>query len=108
MPLEIEKLSRRSGGRWVLRDVEFTASEGLVFGICGPTGSGKTILLNTIAGREKTTGARLSLDDRDITRVRAKDRDIQTLAAAEAPGIFGIFGLSKKTSSGERRLEAFE
>lgn len=108
MPLEIAKLSKRFGNNWVLRDVEFSAAEGRVFGICGATASGKTTLLNTIAGVGKLNGGSVTLDGRDLAAVKAKERGITHLTNRETAGIFGLLGGSPKASSGEQQLKAFE
>lgn len=108
MPLEVVKLSKRSGSTWVFRDVEFTASEGRVFGICGPTACGKTTLLKTIAGLERSNDGSIQLDGSDVTRRPAKDDGIRMLAAAGPKGFLGLFGGKPKASTGEGQLAAFE
>jgi len=108
MPLEVTKLSKRFGNKWVLRDVEFAAGEGRIFGICGATGSGKTALLNSIAGAGKISGGSIVLDDQDLTTVKAKERGITLLTDRETSGLLGVIGLLPKDSSGERQLKAFK
>jgi len=108
MPLKIEKLSKRSGNNWILRDIAFEAVEGRIFGICGATGSGKTTLLNAIAGIVGPNGGSIALDDRDLTSLKARDRNICLLAEKEASGVLSIFGGSQKGSSGEKQLAAFD
>ncbi len=107
MPLEVTKLSKRFGNKWVLRDVEFAAAEGRIFGVCGATGSGKTALLNAVAGVGKISSGSIALDDRDLTSVKAKERGISLLTDREKSGILGVVGLLPKESSGERQLRAF-
>lgn len=53
MSLEIKNLSKRFGNNWIFRNLSFTADPGSVFGIFGPTGCGKTTLLEILAGREQ-------------------------------------------------------
>ena len=55
MTLHISNLSKRYGNNWVLRDVSLTVEKGTVFGLIGPSESGKSTLLNILAGREKPT-----------------------------------------------------
>ncbi len=48
--LKVEKLSKGFGGRAVLRDVGFSVEPGLVYGLLGRNGEGKTTLIRTIMG----------------------------------------------------------
>ena len=107
MPLELKKLSKRTGNRWILRDIDLTATDGRVFGICGRTGSGKTTLLNVIAGLGKANGGTVLLDGQELSPVKAKDRGILLLGGRETPGILSVFGGSQKDSTGEQQLQAF-
>ena len=66
MPLEINKISRRFGNKWALRDVSFEVSDGSVVGIFGASGSGKSTMLNIIAGTIKSSGGSVIVDDVDI------------------------------------------
>lgn len=109
MPLDIAKLSKRYGNKWVLKDVEFLAAEGRVFGVCGATASGKSTLLASISGAHKTSGGRVLLDDTDITVIKAKDRDIHMLTGRETSAWFSLFGGGPQTvSGGERQHRAFD
>lgn len=60
MALTVEKVSKRIGDTWVLRDVSFDVAPGEVFGIYGLAGSGKSTLLKIIAGREKSNGGNVA------------------------------------------------
>jgi ABC-type Fe3+/spermidine/putrescine transport system ATPase subunit len=108
MPLEIAKLSKRLGSDWVLRDVEFRATEGRVFGICGASSSGKSTLLGSIAGGGKTRGARMALNGQDLTKLSSKDRGFYLLTNKETARLSDIFGRGQKGSSSERQLKALE
>ena len=50
MPIKVENASKRSGNRWIYRDVSFEVADGEVFGIFGPNGSGKSALIESITG----------------------------------------------------------
>lgn len=109
MPLEIAKLSKSYGNKWVLRDVDLRADEGRVLGICGGTASGKSILLSSIAGYTKLSGGMVILDDLDVTKASAKHRDISLFPARETVGLLDLIGFgSHKESSGERQIQALE
>jgi molybdate transport system ATP-binding protein len=73
--IHIENLSKDMG-EFVLRDVSLDVNEGEYLVIIGPTGAGKTILLETVAGIYTPDSGRISLDGRDITDERPKDRNI--------------------------------
>ncbi len=109
MALQIDKLSKRFRNKWVLRDVGFTAEEGAVFGICGSTASGKSTLLNAIAGKTKTGGGSIFLDGRDLAEVKPKERGTQLVTSNGPAGFLGAFGSwGSQDSSGERQFSAIE
>ncbi|MBV9242455.1 MAG: ATP-binding cassette domain-containing protein [Acidobacteria bacterium] len=108
MPLEIKGLSKRYGNNWVLRDVEFTASEGRVLGLLGGTASGKTTILNLITGRTRSNGGSIALDGNDLLTTRPREREIALLPEPERPPVIGLFAGSPRESSGEAVLKGFE
>ncbi|MCK8519129.1 ATP-binding cassette domain-containing protein [Methanoculleus sp. 7T] len=73
--LIIDSVSKNLG-EFALTDVSLSVGDGEYFIILGPTGAGKTILLETIAGIYSPDAGRIVLNDRDITDVPAKDRNI--------------------------------
>lgn len=50
--------------------------DGELIVLVGPSGCGKTTMLRVISGLEDVSSGRLLLDDRDITRTPANDRDM--------------------------------
>ena len=50
----------------VLHDVSFTAEAGSTLAIMGPTGSGKTTLINLLARCYDVTGGTVLVDDTDV------------------------------------------
>jgi molybdopterin-binding protein len=63
-------------GEFSLDSVDLAVVDGEYFIILGPTGAGKTILLETIAGIYTPEAGTISLDDRNITNTEPKDRGI--------------------------------
>lgn len=63
-------------GEFVLRNVNLDISSGEYLVIIGPTGAGKTILLETIAGLYPPDSGRVFMNGRDITDLAPKDRNI--------------------------------
>ncbi|HEV7701159.1 MAG TPA: ATP-binding cassette domain-containing protein, partial [Pyrinomonadaceae bacterium] len=108
MPLEITGLSKRYGNRWVLRDAEFTASEGRVLGLLGGTASGKSTLLNLLAGAAKTNGGSAMLDGSDLLRLKQKDRGVTVIPGPAKPPLLGFLGSGPRQSSGESVLDGLD
>ncbi|NLM37474.1 MAG: ABC transporter ATP-binding protein [Firmicutes bacterium] len=69
--LVIKKLDKNfyAGGKCInaLAQVDFTVGRGEFVNLIGPSGCGKSTLLRCIAGFEKPTSGRVSLDGREIT-----------------------------------------
>jgi len=92
MSLKVDNLSKRFKDTWALRDIAFEAMPGEVFGVFGPSRSGKTTLLDVIAGEFPTNGGTLFLNGRDITKLNGNDRGV-TRPAAERGSLWSrLFG----------------
>ena len=74
--LTVENLKKiyttRFGGNKVeaLRNVNFSVEEGEYVAIMGESGSGKTTLLNILAALDKPTSGTVTLDGRELTRIK--------------------------------------
>ena len=56
--VRVERLSKRYGAFWALRDASFDVRAGEILGLIGPNGSGKTTLFRCVAGvAPATSGA---------------------------------------------------
>lgn len=73
--LGIAGLSKRLGD-FTLTDVNLAVADAEYFIILGPTGAGKTILLETIAGIYAPDAGTITLDDLDVTATDPKDREV--------------------------------
>jgi len=73
--LGIAGLSKRLGD-FTLTDVNLTVADAEYFIILGPTGAGKTILLETIAGIYAPDAGTITLDGLDVTATDPKDREV--------------------------------
>ena len=71
----VENLSLRVGA-FTLRDVAFTVGAGEVLVILGPSGAGKTVLLETLAGFNRADHGRISIDGEDVTAAPPEARRI--------------------------------
>jgi multiple sugar transport system ATP-binding protein len=63
-------------GHVAARGVELAIEDGEFMVLVGPSGCGKSTLLRMIAGLEEVTEGRIVIGDRDVTRLRPRDRDI--------------------------------
>ncbi|MEM4684604.1 MAG: ABC transporter ATP-binding protein [Sulfolobales archaeon] len=67
MLLSVQKVSKRFGGLWALREVDLDVDEGEILGIIGPNGAGKTTLFNCITGYYRPDSGRIVFRSIDIT-----------------------------------------
>lgn len=75
MSVRIENLSVRLG-EFHLRDIALTAEGGEYFVLLGPSGAGKTVLLECIAGLCQPDRGRILLDGRDVVGMPLEHRGI--------------------------------
>lgn len=60
--LEVKDISKKLGGKEVLKGVTFNLARGKVLGILGPNGQGKTTLLNVIIGFLKQNSGEVKIN----------------------------------------------
>lgn len=73
MKLSIEHISKKYGGKKVLRDIDFELHSGECVGILGGNGSGKSTLFGILSGVVRPTSGRVMLEGVNVlekTRVR--------------------------------------
>lgn len=63
-------------GEFDLRDISFTIEAGEYFCILGPTGAGKSVLIECIAGLLRPDRGRIFLGDQDVTPLTPEQRNI--------------------------------
>ena len=51
--ISMKSVSKKFGQQTVLSDVSFSVREGEIFGLLGPSGAGKTTIINMLTGQEK-------------------------------------------------------
>lgn len=76
--IEVHKLTKRYGGRWVLDDVTLTLRDGEITCLLGPNGAGKSTLLSAIAGVVKPDSGRIEVDG---ALLRQSSLPLRSLAA---------------------------
>jgi branched-chain amino acid transport system ATP-binding protein len=72
--LVIERLTAGYGEAIVLDEVSLALAEGQSLALLGRNGMGKTTLINSIVGVTRFIGGSISLDGRDLTRLRPDQR----------------------------------
>jgi len=73
--IRIEHLNIQLPG-FFLQDINLNVDRGEFFALIGPTGAGKTLVLESIVGLVPVTGGRILIDNRDITRLPPEKRKI--------------------------------
>ena len=66
--LSAEKLCKKYGDFWAVREVDLEVNKGEIVGLLGPNGAGKTTTFYMITGMIKPTEGTIHLDGKDITR----------------------------------------
>jgi len=73
--IDIKNLSLKLG-QFALKNINLHINRGEFFTLLGPTGAGKTVLLETIAGLKQLDKGSIILDRHDITREKPEKRNI--------------------------------
>jgi sn-glycerol 3-phosphate transport system ATP-binding protein len=74
--LTMEAVRKSYGGREVVHGITCAVADGELVVVVGPSGCGKSTLLRMVAGLEKLTSGKVSIDGRVVNAVEPKDRDI--------------------------------
>ena len=72
--LELKNITKSFGDAHVLNGISLTLDKGRIMSILGPSGGGKTTLLNIILGITDATGGQILFDGEDLTRVPMEKR----------------------------------
>ncbi|MDW8181401.1 heme ABC exporter ATP-binding protein CcmA [Thermoflexus sp.] len=76
LALQLERISKAFGPRWVLREVSLTVQPGEIVALMGPNGAGKSTLLRVAATLLRPTSGRVRIGDfswpPDGARIRAQ------------------------------------
>ena len=74
--VRVENLSKTIGSKKILDNVSFRVKDKTFASILGPVGAGKTTLLRIIAGVESPDSGSIFFDDRDVTKIPARERNV--------------------------------
>jgi len=72
----IEGVTKSFGETTVLHGIDAEIPQGAFAVLVGPSGCGKSTLLRLIAGLETVSAGRIRFDDRDVTELAPRERDI--------------------------------
>lgn len=73
--IEIDGLSMELSS-FALHNINLSVRNGEFFTLLGPTGAGKTLILEAIAGVSPINGGSIRLDGRDVTRLPPEKRGV--------------------------------
>jgi sulfate transport system ATP-binding protein len=76
MSISIRNISKRFGEFTALNDISLEVPSGSLLALLGPSGSGKTTLLRIIAGLEQADAGSIRVQDEDVSRLSARDREV--------------------------------
>ncbi len=104
--LRLININRRLGD-FALTDINLEVSDGQYYVLLGRSGSGKTQLLELIAGLEHPDSGTIILDEADITRQRIQDRKVgivfQDYAVFPHMTVFGNIAYPLKTRKEDKK-----
>src|SRR5690349_8580854 len=66
----VEGVTKSFGSRVLFEDRSFVVEPGQMTALTGPSGSGKSTLLNCVGLLEKLSAGSITVDGRDVTRLR--------------------------------------
>ena len=71
-----EHVYKRFGATRVVEDFDITVADGELLVLVGGSGSGKSTILRMLAGLEQVTSGTIRIDDRDVTALPSRERDV--------------------------------
>jgi multiple sugar transport system ATP-binding protein len=75
-PVYFEHITKRFGDVTVVEDFDLHVADGELLVLVGGSGSGKTTILRMLAGLEEVTTGTIRIDQRDVTALAPRDRDV--------------------------------
>lgn len=64
--IEVDKLSHSYGDRNILNEISLTINKGKVIGLLGPSGAGKTTLVNILTGQLKPKSGTVRISEENL------------------------------------------
>ena len=85
MAIEAQSLDKHFGDYHALDDVSFTAPDGQITALLGPSGGGKSTLLRVISGLEHPDAGTVHLNGEDVTDLAPQEREVGFVFQHYAP-----------------------
>jgi len=82
--IQLQGLAKRFGATNVVNDFSLSIPKGALVSLLGPSGCGKTTVLRMLAGLEQPSAGSVIIDGRDVTGLRANQRQIGMVFQAYA------------------------
>lgn len=110
MSLKVTSLAKRYDDNWVLRDVNFEALSGEIFGIFGISGAGKSTLIRLISGDESCTSGTIYHNSTDVSALSCENRDFHFPRLTNESFWKALFQTDQKSqlADGERQAVALD
>jgi ABC-type sugar transport system ATPase subunit len=74
--VSFEHVTKKFGDATVIEDFDLQVADGELLVLVGGSGSGKSTILRMLAGLETVTSGKIRIDDRDVTELAPRDRDV--------------------------------
>ena len=74
--VHFDHVTKRFGATTVVEDFSLDVADGELLVLVGGSGSGKTTILRMLAGLEEVTEGTIRIDQRDVTALAPRDRDV--------------------------------
>src|SRR5687768_18235333 len=74
--VSLEHVTKKFGDTTVIEDFDLQVADGELLVLVGGSGSGKSTILRMVAGLEEVTSGKIRIDDRDVTELAPRDRDV--------------------------------
>lgn len=81
--LELKHIIKKYDDKVILNDISLAVEDGEIISILGPSGGGKTTLLNVILGITPISSGQIVYDGNDLTHVPMQKREFNALSDTE-------------------------
>ena len=99
--LHLVGLTKRFGDHVAVEEMNLTIPAGSFFALLGASGCGKTTTLRMVAGLEDPTEGQVLIGERDVTKLRAFERPVNTVFQSYA--LFPHLDIFENVAFGRRR-----